>query len=73
MFPCAQKGTAMVRTSPVTTSAIIERDTQFVADAIKIRYTPFVLAGGAGSRLFDAEGNSFLDFSSGTDFRVRAR
>ena len=26
MFPCAQKGTAMVRTSPVTTSAIIERD-----------------------------------------------
>ena len=54
----------MVRTSPVTTSAIIERDTQFVADAIKIRYTPFVLAGGAGSRLFDAEGNSFLDFSS---------
>jgi len=64
MFPCAQKGTAMVRTSPVTTSAIIERDSQFVADAIKIRYTPFVLAGGAGSRLFDAEGNSFLDFSS---------
>jgi len=64
MFPCAQKGTAMVRTSPVTTSAIIERDSQFVADAIKIRYTPFVLAGGEGSRLFDAEGNSFLDFSS---------
>jgi 4-aminobutyrate aminotransferase len=49
---------------PVTTSAIIERDNQYVADAIKIRYTPFVLAGGEGSRLFDAEGNSFLDFSS---------
>jgi 4-aminobutyrate aminotransferase len=64
MFPCAQEGAAMVRTEPVTSSAIIERDNQFVADAIKIRYTPFVLAGGEGTRLFDAEGNSFLDFSS---------
>ena len=64
MFPCAQEGAAMVRAEPVTSSAIIERDNQFVADAIKIRYTPFVLAGGEGTRLFDAEGNSFLDFSS---------
>jgi 4-aminobutyrate aminotransferase len=54
----------MANHEPVTTSAIIERDNQYVADAIKIRYTPFVLAGGEGSRLFDAEGNSFLDFSS---------
>ena len=54
----------MAQTKPVTRSDIIARDGQYVADAIKIRYTPFVLAGGDGPRLFDAEGKSFLDFSS---------
>ena len=54
----------MADTKPVTRSAIIDRDSRYVADAIKIRYSPFVLAGGDGSRLFDAEGKSFLDFSS---------
>ena len=54
----------MVRTQPVTTYGSSSATANIVADAIKIRYTPFVLAGGEGSRLFDAEGNSFLDFSS---------
>ena len=42
----------MTRRPPVTESAIIERDQRYVADAIKIRYTPFVLARGEGARLF---------------------
>jgi 4-aminobutyrate aminotransferase len=58
------RGGRMTETQPVTRSEIIDRDNHFVADAIKIRYSPFVLAGGDGSRLIDAEGNSFLDFSS---------
>lgn len=54
----------MADSGPVTRSEIIERDSRYVADAIKIRYTPFVLAHGEDARLFDPEGNSFLDFSS---------
>ena len=36
----------------------------YVADAIKIRYTPFVLSGGHDSRLIDQDGRELLDFSS---------
>jgi len=44
--------------------AIIDRDAKYIADAIKIRYTPFVLSGGHDSRLVDADGRELLDFSS---------
>jgi 4-aminobutyrate aminotransferase len=43
---------------------IIARDNRYVADAIKIRYTPFILSGGHDSRLIDADGRELLDFSS---------
>ena len=66
LLPPARDGgrslTSQSRTS--ATQAIIDRDNRYVADAIKIRYTPFVLAGGEGCRLFDADGKSYLDFSS---------
>ncbi|MDP9365886.1 MAG: aspartate aminotransferase family protein [Chloroflexota bacterium] len=51
--------------SIASSAAIAERDARFIADAIKIRYTPFVLAGGDGAWLFDAEGRRFLDFGAG--------
>jgi 4-aminobutyrate aminotransferase len=51
-------------TSRSTAQTIIDRDQRFVADALKIRYTPFVLAGGEGSRLTDGDGRSLLDFTS---------
>jgi 4-aminobutyrate aminotransferase len=47
-----------------SSAEIIDRDSRFVADAIKIRYTPFVIDRGEGCRLFDADGKSYLDFSS---------
>jgi 4-aminobutyrate aminotransferase len=47
-----------------TAAEIIERDSRYVADAIKIRYTPFVIDRGEGCRLFDADGKSYLDFSA---------
>lgn len=53
-----------VQSKSGSTAAIIERDRAFIADALKIRYTPFVLAGGDGSRLVDNDGRSYLDFSS---------
>lgn len=40
------------------------RDGAYVADALKIRYTPFVLARGEGCRLFDPDGRRFLDLSA---------
>lgn len=43
----------------------IERDRQFIADAIKIRYTPFVAERGEGAYLFDEEGRRFIDFGAG--------
>src|SRR5687767_8753745 len=52
------------RADSSTTQAIIDRDKRFVADALKIRYTPFVLAGGEGARLIDGDGRSMLDFTS---------
>lgn len=47
-----------------TSAKILKRDARFIGDAIKMRYTPFVLAGGEGSRLIDPEGRRFLDFSA---------
>ncbi|MEA2529054.1 MAG: 4-aminobutyrate aminotransferase [Thermomicrobiales bacterium] len=44
---------------------VIERDRRFVADALKIRYFPFVLDRGEGPYLFDVEGRRYLDFGAG--------
>ncbi|MCO5220194.1 MAG: aspartate aminotransferase family protein [Thermomicrobiales bacterium] len=44
---------------------LIARDARFVADAIKIRYTPFVAAGGEGAYLLDESGRRFVDFGAG--------
>ena len=49
-----------VATLPTTA----ERDAQSIANALKIRYTPFVLDRGEGPYLFDEEGRHFLDFSA---------
>lgn len=52
--------------SLVTTSeAILERDQHYVANALKIRYFPFVAAEGDGPYLIDPEGNRYLDFGAG--------
>jgi 4-aminobutyrate aminotransferase len=63
----------------VTAAEVIERDRRFVADALKIRYYPFVLDRGEGVYLFDVEGKRYLDFGAGwalaglgySDARVR--
>ena len=48
----------------VTLQTIAARDATVIADAIKIRYTPFVVSGGEGGRLFDVDGRSYLDFGA---------
>lgn len=47
------------------TSDLIQRDARFVADALKIRYTPFVAAGGDGAWLIDDSGKRYIDFGAG--------
>lgn len=47
-----------------TLQAIAARDATVIADAMKIRYTPFVVSGGEGGRLFDVDGRSYLDFGA---------
>lgn len=44
---------------------LIERDARYVADALKIRYTPFVAAGGDGAWLIDESGKRYIDFGAG--------
>lgn len=44
---------------------LIERDRRLIADAGKIRFFPFAPVGGSGSRLVDADGRSWLDFTAG--------
>src|ERR1700712_2723777 len=64
----------------VAAADVIARDKRFVADALKIRYYPFVLDRGEGVYLFDVEGKRYLDFGAGwalaglgySDARVRA-
>lgn len=46
-------------------SSLAARDARYIADAIKIRYTPFVAAGGDGAYLFDEDGKRFIDFGAG--------
>lgn len=45
--------------------SVLDRDARFVADAIKIRYTPFVADRGDGPFLFDESGRRFIDFGAG--------
>jgi 4-aminobutyrate aminotransferase len=47
-----------------TLQTIAARDATVIADAMKIRYTPFVVSGGEGGRLFDVDGRSYLDFGA---------
>jgi 4-aminobutyrate aminotransferase len=49
----------------LTNQDIITRDNNLIADALKIRYTPFVAARGEGACLFDPEGRRYLDFGGG--------
>jgi 4-aminobutyrate aminotransferase len=52
-------------TATVTAAEVVERDRRFVADALKIRYYPFVVDRGEGAYLFDVEGRRYLDFGAG--------
>ena len=48
-----------------TATDLVQRDERAVANALKIRYTPFVMERGEGGRVFDAEGRSVhLDFAA---------
>jgi 4-aminobutyrate aminotransferase len=53
-----------IETRKSTTREIVERDRRYVADALKIRYSPFVLSGGEGAHVFDPDGRSYLDFGA---------
>ena len=46
-------------------AGLVERDRRLVAKAQKIRFFPFAPIGGAGARLVDADGRSWLDFTAG--------
>lgn len=48
-----------------STAELVERDRERIADAAKIRFFPFAPVGGSGSRLVDADGRSWLDFTAG--------
>jgi 4-aminobutyrate aminotransferase-like enzyme len=45
--------------------SLVERDARYVADAIKLRYTPFVAARGEGAYLYDESDRRFVDFGAG--------
>src|SRR5262245_52209212 len=55
----------MSATATTTATEVIARDRRYVADALKIRYYPFVLERGEGPYLFDVEGKRYLDFGAG--------
>jgi 4-aminobutyrate aminotransferase len=44
--------------------ALLERERGVLADVLKIRFFPFAVASGSGSRLFDADGNAYLDLTA---------
>jgi 4-aminobutyrate aminotransferase len=48
----------------ITAADLAQRDERAIANAMKIRYTPFVVDGGEGPRLFDTDGRSYLDFGA---------
>ncbi len=45
-----------------TTNRMTNRDKALIADALKVRYTPFALSHGDGARMFDLDGRSYIDF-----------
>ena len=47
-----------------TATDLVQRDERAIANALKIRYTPFAADGGEGGRLFDVDGRSYLDFGA---------
>ena len=47
-----------------TATDLVRRDERAIANALKIRYTPFAADGGEGGRLFDVDGRSYLDFGA---------
>lgn len=49
----------------MNTTDLVERDARLISDALKIRYTPMVVAAGEGAWLIDAAGRRYLDFSAG--------
>ncbi len=44
---------------------LVDRDAHFVADAIKMRYTPFISARGEAAYLYDDSDRRFIDFGAG--------
>src|SRR5215207_10277251 len=48
----------------LTATDVAQRDERAVANALKIRYTPFVMDRGEEGRLFDVDGRSYLDFGA---------
>ncbi|MGI8477564.1 MAG: aspartate aminotransferase family protein [Thermomicrobiales bacterium] len=54
----------MATAATTITRSMLDRDARYIGDAIKMRYTPFVLAGGDGCRVIDADGRRLLDFSA---------
>lgn len=63
----------------VAAESTIARDDRYLANALKIRYTPMVIDHGEGPYLFDESGRRYLDFGAGwalaglgySDARVR--
>jgi 4-aminobutyrate aminotransferase len=66
-------------TATTTSQTTFERDSQVIANALKIRYTPMVVDSGDGVYLIDEAGKRHLDFGAGwalaglgySDARVR--
>ncbi len=43
----------------------LQRDAALITDALKIRFFPLVIDRGAGARVVDIEGRTYLDFTAG--------
>jgi 4-aminobutyrate aminotransferase len=51
-------------TSTQQSTEIAARDARLIADALKIRYAPFVLSHGEGAHLYDTDGKQYIDFGA---------
>ena len=49
----------------ITVDQIYEQDTRLISDAIKIRFFPLAIDRGEGCRLWDVDGQEYLDFTAG--------
>jgi 4-aminobutyrate aminotransferase len=54
-----------VRRGLARTTAALDRERLVLAEIMKIRFYPFVLARAEDGRLFDLDGNQYLDFIAG--------